>query len=57
MTKPRGSKKSNKDLDCDSSSVIVVNLRGRLVEWRFLERDEALCHNEPEGLWDGKEGM
>lgn len=53
--KEKHREKSN--LNCDGLFVILLNLRGHMVKRRLLERDEALCHDEPEGLWDGQEGM
>lgn len=38
-------------------SMILFNLRGCMVQWRFLERDEALCPDETEGLRHGQDSM
>lgn len=33
------------------------NLRGFVVQWRIMERNETLCFDKSERLWNGEKGM
>jgi len=33
--------------------ILMLHLRGFMVQWRYMERNEALCFDKPERLWDG----